>query len=324
MEERLGALPGVEAEGTTSWLPLTGFGSDTGFFIEGRPLPPPGQGSAVWFRRITEGYAVSMGMRLVSGRWITDTDDENASLVVVVNEGLARRFFPNEDPLGKRLTFGDPNEPQWREIVGVAVEARYFGIRDDSRDALYIPYDQAPSSTFFMTLRSTRDPGALAAEVRTVSAAADPLLAVAQITPMEELVSDAMGPERFVTMLIGLFAGVALVLAVVGLYGVVSYGVSQRLREMGVRLALGAEGGQVRGLVLRQSLGLVGVGLVIGVAGGLATTRLMENLLFGVSATDPWTYAAVSLVLAAVAAAASAIPARRAARVDPIRVLRAE
>lgn len=324
VEARLGALPGVSGVGTTSWLPLTGFGSDVSFNIEGRPLPPNGQSQAVWFRRVTPGYAEAMGMRLVSGRWITAADDENAPRVVIINDGMARRFFPDGNALGQRINMGNPENPVWREIVGVVAEARYFSIRDDSRDALYLPHDQAPTSSVFVVLRSTRDVSALAGEIRTTVAGLDPSLAVAQIRPMESIVADALGPERFVTLLLGLFAGVALVLAVVGLYGVVSYGVSQRLREMGVRLALGAESGDIRGLVLGQSFKMVGLGLVLGVAGGVAVTRLMENLLFGVSATDPWTYTTVALVLAGVATLASALPARRAARVDPIDVLRAQ
>ncbi len=324
VEERLGALPGVDAVGSTSWLPLTGFGTDTGFNIEGRPLPPPGQNQAVWFRRVSPGFPAAMGMRLVAGRWLTAADDENAPPVVVINDGMARRFFPDESAIGHRINLGDPSNPRWRDIVGVAAEARYFGIRDESRDALYLPYDQAPSASVFVTLHASRAASALAGEIRAVVAELDPSLAVASIEPMDALVADALGPERFVTMLLGLFAVVALVLAVVGLYGVVSYGVSQRLREMGVRLALGAEGGDIRDMVLRQSLTVVGAGLVLGVVGGLSLTGLMDNLLFGVTATDPWTYGVVALVLGLVAVAASALPARRAARVDPIQVLRAE
>jgi predicted permease len=324
LEGRIAALPGVESVGATSWLPLAGFSTDTHFTIEGRPVPPPGQENGVWYRRITPGYPDAMGMRLVAGRWISDDDDENAPQVVVVNEGLARRFFPDGDALGKRLNLNDSSSPQWREIVGVAAEARYFGIRDGSRDALYLPYRQSPTSRIFVALRSSREASGLAGEVRTAVTAADPLLAVADLRPMEALVASSLGPERFVTTLVGLFAGVALALAVVGLYGVVSYRVSQRLREMGVRVALGAERGDVRSLVLKQSLKLVAVGLVGGALGGLGLLRLMDSLLFGVSAADPWTYALVGLILTAVAAAASAIPAARAARVDPITVLKAE
>jgi predicted permease len=324
LDERLGALPGVSAQGATSWLPLTGAGTDLGFRIEGQAELPPGQGQAVWFRRITSGYPDAMGMRLLEGRWITRSDDERAPLVAVINEAFARRYFPDESPLGHRLNFGGAQDPEWSEIVGVAGDARYFGIRDGSRVGVYVPYPQAPSRVLRVALRSTRDASSLAVDVRAAVTELDPSLAVARIQPMETIVSDALGPERFVTLLLGLFAGVALLLAIVGLYGVVSYGVSQRLREMGVRLALGAEGGDIRGLVLGQSLRLALIGVVVGIAGALVVTRLMENLLYGVSATDPWTYGAVALILAAVATIASAVPAARAARVDPIRVLRSE
>jgi putative ABC transport system permease protein len=324
VEDRLAALPGVSAVGSTSWLPLTGFGTDTDFTIEGRPMPVDGRSHVVWYRRVTSGYAQALGMRLVVGRWIGEADDPGAPLVVVINEGLARRYFPDESPLGHRINLGGADNPVWREIVGVAADVRYFGIRDDSRDALYLPYAQAPSGGVYVALRSTRDAAALSGEIRGAVSALDPSMAVAQIRTMDDIVGMALGPDRFITMLIGLFAIVALVLAVVGLYGVVSYGVSRRLREMGVRLALGAAGTDIRGLVLVQGLKLVGLGLAVGVAGGLATTRLLQKLLYGVSATDPLTFAAVAALLAAVALVASAVPAMRASRVDPIRVLRAE
>ncbi len=323
-ESRLSALPGVRAVGTTTWLPLSGFGTDVSFNIEGRPIPEPGQRHAVWFRRITPGYPQAIGMRLVAGRWITASDDDKAPRVVVINEGLAARYFPGESPLGHRINLGNPSDPRWREIVGVAAEARYFGIRGDSRDALYLPYAQAPSRPVLMAVKTDRDPAALAGEVRTAIHGLDPSMPVAAMRPMNALVSNALGPDRFVTLLIGLFATVALILAVVGLYGVVSYGVGLRLREMGVRLALGAESGDIRGLVLGQSLRMVGMGVVLGVGGGLLLTRVLRSLLYGVSATDPWTYVGVAVGLTAVAGAASLIPAARAARVDPMRVLRTE
>ena len=324
LENRFLALPGVTSVGSTSWLPLTGFGSDTDFNVEGQPLPRAGQNQAVWFRRVTAGYMDAMGIPLVSGRWFTSGDDQDAPRVVVINDGLARRFFPDANPIGQRLNMGNPDDPTWREIVGVVAEARYFGIRGDSRDALYIPYAQSPVGGFSVALRSTRDLSALSGELRGAVAELDPSLAVARVMPMESVVADALGPDRFVTMLLTLFSGAALALAIVGLYGVVSYGVGLRLREMGVRVALGAEGGDIRGLVLRSSLGPVSLGLVAGLVGGLGLTRLLGNLLFGVSATDPWTFALVALTLAGVTALASSVPARRAARVDPIQVLRIE
>jgi putative ABC transport system permease protein len=265
-----------------------------------------------------------MGMRLVAGRWITSADNADAPPVVVINDGFAERHFPEGSPLGQRINMSDPQNPRWREIVGVAAEVRYFGVRDDSRDALYLPYEQATTSSVIVTLRSSRELAGLGGEVRGVVAAMDPSLAVAQIQTMESVVAASLGGDRFVTFLTSLFAGLAMVLAVVGLYGVVSYSVSQRRREMGVRLALGAEGRAISGMIMKQSLTFVAIGLFVGVIGGLALTRLMEGLLFGVSASDPWTYGVVAVTLTAVAAAASALPARTAARVDPIQVLKTE
>ncbi len=248
-----------------------------------------------------------------------------SAAVVVVNETFAGRFFPNEDPIGKRITFGDPTgSATWREIVGVAANVRHFGMRDPGRAALYLPFDQAPSNSLFLVLRSDRGPNALAGEARAALTDVDPLLAAGGIVPLPTLVRDAMGPERLVASLLGMFALLALVLAVVGLYGVVSYNVNSRLREMGVRLALGASGGDVGGLVVRASLGLVALGLGIGAAVALVLSRLMENLLFGVTPTDPLTFVGVAVLLAVAGGIAAAVPAMRAARVDPVRVLSGE
>jgi predicted permease len=263
-------------------------------------------------------------MRLVDGRWLTPADDERSGQVVVINQTFAERHFAGESPIGRRLNLGGPEEPDWWEIVGVAADARYASIRDGGRVGAYFAYAQLPSRSLRVALRTSGDPSAVAGDVRGIVEELDASLAVAEIRTMESIVEDALGPERFVTMLLGLFAGLALLLAMVGLYGVVSYGVSQRLREMGVRLALGAEGGDIRGLVLGQSLRMVAIGLLVGTAGALALTRLMDSLLFGVGARDPWTYGTVALILAGVAVVASALPAIRAARVDPIRVLRTE
>jgi hypothetical protein len=265
-----------------------------------------------------------MGMRLVTGRWIVEADNQDAPLVVVINDGMAGRHFADEDPLGKRLNLGSTQDPQWREIVGVAAEARYFGIRGDSLDARYLPFAQVPTSNVVVTLSSSRDLTVLGGDVRLLLSEMDPSLAAGRMQTMDEVVSASLGSESFVTLLASLFAVVALLLAVVGLYGVVSYGVSHRLREMGVRLALGAGGSDIRGLVLKQSLTVVAIGLLLGTIVGTGVSRLMESLLFGVSPTDPWTFAVVGLTLATVSTAAAAVPARRASRVDPITVLRAD
>lgn len=327
LEDRLARLPGVEAVGVTSWLPLAGgAGTDTSFTIEGRPLPPSDQNQAVWYRQVSPGYKAALGLRLVAGRWLDDGDDVGAPVALVINEGLARRHFAGEDPLGQRLNLGSPSRPLWGTIVGVVAEARYFAIRDSSRDALYFSYDQSPRPPrrLFVALRSSRDLASLEGEVRRAVGELDPVLAVAGMTPMESWVAQALGPERFMTFLLLLFAAVALALAAVGLYGVISYGVGLRLHEMGVRLALGARAGDLRSLVLRHSLLLAAIGLVVGVAGGLFLSRFIESLLFDISPTDPGTYVAVAVLLIATAIAASALPARRASRVDPVSVLRSE
>ena len=324
VHERLTALPGVSSVGATGSLPLAGFNGDMGFTIEGRPVPPPGTSQAVWYREVTPPLLQTLRIAIVRGRGIEAGDDEQAPRVVVVNEALARRYFPDFDPIGQRLNFNDPDEPIWWEIVGVAGDVKHFGIRGEARDALYIPFSQMATRTMFYALRSDRDLTALAAEVRGALSELDPNLAAARLEPFATYAGDAVAPDRFVTMLLLLFAAVAMTLAAVGLYGVVSYQVNGRLREMGVRMALGARGGEVAALVVRRSLAVVAIGLLIGLAGALSLTRFMESLLFEISATDPLTFVAVAAVLTAAATLAAALPARRAAAVDPVEVLRAE
>ncbi|MGD8288683.1 MAG: ABC transporter permease, partial [Gemmatimonadota bacterium] len=322
--ERLEALPGVEATGATTALPLAFNDSDVNFNIEGRPLPTPGREQTVWFRRVTPGFLATMGTPIVAGRGILPTDVDGGARVVVVNETFLRRYFPDGDAVGSRMNLGNPERPVWREIVGVARDTRQFGLREDSRAALYLPVDQSPTRFMSVVVRSSRDPAQLAPEARRVLAEMDPLLAAGRMGPFQDLVDDAMGSERLVTTLIGLFGALALVLALVGLYGVVSYSVSSRMKEMGVRLALGASGGEVERLVVRRSLILVSIGLAVGLLAAFGATRLLESLLFGVTPTDPMTFVMVGLILAATSTAAAAIPAARAARVDPVRVLTAE
>jgi len=327
LEERIAAVPGVGAVGTTGTIPLTGFDGDVSFHVQGRPLPEPGQEPATWLRRVTPGYLRTMGIELVQGRHFSPADAEDAQRVLIINETLAARFFPGENPVGKLITFSsDPEseEAQWREIVGVARDIRNFGIREDSRMATYIPWAQAPDFAAFPVVRSDLPTDRIVPAIRRAVAEMDPGLAVAQARTMSDVVDQALAPERFVTFLLSLFAGVGLVLAVVGLYGVVSFSVNTRIREMGVRMALGAEAGRISGMVVRWSLKLVAGGVVVGVGASLLLTRLMSGLLFGVDAGDPLTMAGVTVILAVGAAVAAAIPAAKAARVDPARALRSE
>ncbi len=321
LEERLAAIPGVESVGLTSTLPLAGFDGDVSFNIEGEPLPEPGQPQGTWFRRVTPAYFSTMGIRIVSGRSFQETDDASAPPVLIINETFARRHFAAGNPVGQRINVGDPSDPTWREIVGVAADIRNFGIREDSRVATYSPYAQTTAGFVSPVLKTSVPPETLVPAVRRAISDLDETLAAGEVTTMDELVLSAIAPDRFVATLLSLFAILALVLAVVGLYGVVSFSVGRRLPEMGVRMALGAAGRDVAALVLRQSLMLVVVGVGIGLGAAAFLTRLIERLLYGVPALDPVTFAGVAAVLLLAGGAAAAIPAIRAARLDPVRVL---
>ena len=325
LERRLGAMPGVTSVGATNTIPLSGNDGDVNFHVEGTPLPAPGEAApAVWFRRVTPGYFETMGIRIVRGRAFRPGDDPQAPRVIMINETLAAQHFPDQNPVGLRINVNSRANPVWREIVGVAQDVKNFGVTRGSRNAMYAPYSQVASPFMTMVMRTSVDPASLIPTARSVVAAMDPNLASGSMTPMKSIVRGSLGSERFITQLLSLFAAVALLLAVVGLYGVVSYSVSRRIHEIGVRIALGAADGDIRKLIVGKSLALVAVGVGTGVAGALLLTRTMAGLLFGVSATDPTTFGATVVLLGVVAAVASAIPAQRAVRVDPITVLRDE
>lgn len=323
LNERLTAIPGVTASGSVSALPMAGFDNDTGFLAEGAPPPASGIRPSVWLRLTTPGYPEAMGLELLSGRTFTAGDDGEATRVIMVNETLERDYFEGQ-AVGKRLNLNSSENPVWREVVGVIRDIKHFGIRADSRNALYLPYDQAPRFGMFTVMRASVDPESLINTVRSEVADMDPGIAVARIQTMNDLVDSSLGGDRFTTSLLSGFAVVALILAVVGLYGVVSYSVSTRMREMGVRIALGAPPNGIRHLILRWSLALAIGGIVVGALGALAVTRLIDGLLFGVPATDLPTFGIVSVVMAVAAVLASVIPAVRATKVDPIKVLKAE
>jgi ABC-type antimicrobial peptide transport system permease subunit len=245
--------------------------------------------------------------------------------VVVVNETLARRMFPNENPIGRRITFGRPDgDSTWREIVGIANDIKNFGIDRDSRMAVYLPFAQAPSGFMFAAVRTAGDPSALAEPIRRLVTELDPGLAVARASTMDELVGRSLAPQRFTTSLMSAFAVVALLLAAIGLYGVVSYGVGLRLHEMGIRAALGARPAMIGRIVVGGSFGLIAIGTVLGVLVAVAAGRLIAGLLFGIEPTDPLTFAAAVAVMAVSGLLAAAPSARRAARVDPVEVLNRE
>ncbi len=327
MLEQLRALPGVKTAGTSTSLPMSGSNQSGSFNIEGQPQVPgqdPPHGSR-WLA--SEDYFETMGIRLVRGRLFDAHDTSDAQQVAIVDETLARKYWGTEDPVGKRISFEGPdNKPIWREVVGLVEHVRNEGLEGESRGAYYAPYAQATGGgpNLFIVVRTDGDPASLAPSVRGAIANIDGDLPVFRVATMEQMVSDSLAQRRFSMLLFGIFAALALVLAVVGLYGVMSYAVAQRTHEIGLRMALGAQGGDVLRMVVGQGMGLVAVGLGLGLLGALALTRLMSSLLYGVSATDPLTYAGIAILLGSVALLASYLPARRATKVDPMVALRYE
>ncbi|MCI0658091.1 MAG: ABC transporter permease, partial [Acidobacteria bacterium] len=318
--ESVRGLPGVSAADVTTSTPFADSNSDTGFRIEGRPEPPPGVRVAAWYRQVSTDYLKTMGIPLVRGRLFDSRDSAQAPRVVLINESMAREYWPGENPVGKRIG----STTKWREIVGVVGNVRHFGLDGQEPPAMYLPVTQVPSPGMTLVVRSKAEPASVIAAVRRAVWSMDRDLAPADVGTMEREIRGSLADRRFTLLLIGLFAALALVLAVVGVYGVTAYSVSQRTHEIGVRMALGAQKGHVLKLVLRQGLLLTGAGVIPGVFGALALTRVMKGLLFGISPTDPATFAWVVTLLFAVSASACYVPARRAARMDPVRALRNE
>ena len=316
---RTAALPGVRQASLATVLPLSG-DSDTNFLIEGRPAPTRSRDAAVtWYRVVSANYFATLEIPLRRGRLFTDREAERT---IVVNESMARRYFPGEDAIGRRIRFGD-NDP-WMTIVGIVADVQVRGARDGSVIETYIPYWHMPEPGINVVLKTAGDPAALAEPLRRAVKEIDPGIAVASLATMEAIVAESIGGSRFYALLVGIFAGLALLLAAVGTYGVMSYAVAQRTQELGVRLALGARAGQIFGMVVGETLALAAAGLVLGLAGSVVLARSIGGLLFGVPALDVVTFSATAGLLVAVALAAACVPARRAMQVDPISALRAE
>jgi putative ABC transport system permease protein len=280
------------------------------------------------YRVISPGYFAAMGMRLVKGRAFAPFDTEAAPGVVIINETLAARYFASEDPIGKRLDLsGSPKD--LREIVGVVADVRNYGVDAEVKPEVYVPlFQSAPgylsgvTSALTIVLRSTIEPTALGQTLREQVQALDKDQPVSEIKTMEWYLADSMAQRRFNMLLLGVFAGLALVLAAVGIYGVIAYTVTQRTHEMGIRIALGARGADILRLVFSNAIGTTVVGILIGLAAAFGLTRLLQSLLYQVTATDPVVFVTIPLLLLAVAAIATYLPARRAMKVDPITALR--
>ena len=321
--ERLRALPGVLDAGMVNYLPLYGgLGARTGFTVEGRPAPPDGEGPSADVRVTDASYFRTMGIPLLRGRGFTDSEIAEARHVVLISESMARQHFPGEDPIGKRVTVPMSLEPVPTEIIGIVGDVRYESLVDEAYPTVYMPI---PELTYpFMTLvfRTAGDPVQIAPAVRKALREIDPDQPVSDVRTMDEVMADTMGRARFNTLLLGLFAGLATLLAAVGIFGVMNYSVTLRTREIGLRMALGAQPRQVLMLILRNGLLLTAAGIGLGLAGALALTRVLSGLLFGVGSTDPETFAAIALLLTLVSLIACYLPARRATRVSPLIALR--
>jgi putative ABC transport system permease protein len=325
--DRVRALPGAESAAVGTVVPLTDNHNRTDITIEGMALPKPGSFPHPDVHLVSTGYLLTLGVPLLRGRDFTDDDNERTASVGMVNARLAREFWPNDDPIGKRFMFGrpGPNNPlKWITVVGVTGDTKLYGLANPSRLEVYVPYRQNTEGEMNLLVRSAIDPSSLTAEIRGAVASIDKDQPITGIATMQQLVSDSVATQRTTLILLGLFSGLALVLAVIGVYGVISYSVAHRTHEMGIRMALGAERGEVLKLVVGQSLRLTMMGVGLGIAGALALTHFLASLLYTVKPTDLLTFVVASLSLASVALVASYIPARRATKVDPMVALRYE
>ena len=324
--QRVQSLPGVRSAAVTTNLPLYLQGNSISISIEGRPEPPPGQEPIIVTRIISPGYFDTMSIPLLKGRALTDQDTDDSPNVVVVSENMARRYWPGEEAVGKRIAVGKVKSPEdWIQVVGVVKDVRQFELNADPKPQMYLTHRQYG---FFdaqdLVVKTDVDPASLASAVRKAVGEIDKDQPVSNIRTMETILADSIARQRFSMLLLAIFASVALVLAAVGIYGVMSYSVAQRTHEIGIRMALGAQTSAVLKLALGYGFKLVLAGIAIGFIAALVLTRVMSTLLFGVTATDPTTFALISLLLIGVAAIASYIPARRATRVNPIIALRYE
>lgn len=320
--ERLNHTPGVTAAGAVLTLPLTGAQESTNFFVEGEPDTPPEQRVTTDYTLIAAEYFRALGVPLLKGRNFSDHDNKDTAGVMIVNEAMAQRHWPNGEALGKRVRVGF--EKTAREVIGVVGNVKQTGLTAEAQPAVYLPHLQRPTGSMTIVIRTTGDPMSLAPIVRSQVHAVDQAIPVSNIRTMEEIFSASVEQQRFSTLLVALFGGLAVALAAVGIYGVMGYSVSQRKHEIAVRMALGAKASQVLILVLKDGLLLAAIGIGIGLMGAFALTRLMRSLLFEVKPTDAQTFAVVSAGLILVALLACLVPALRATKVDPLVALRYE
>ena len=321
--ERVRNTSGVQSTGLTAYLPLSGTDNGWGFVIEGRPALRKGEYNMAKYRPASHGYFETIGIPLLRGRGFNSADNADGPLVVVINESMARNYWGLQNPVGQRLQFGPP---KWRTVIGVVGDVRHEGLDAETRPEMYVPFAQAPNNEARTTIviRTVVDPASVTVALRKAVSAIDAAVPVDQVETMEHRVSASVGQPRFRTALVAVFSILALVIASIGIYGVMNYLVIQRTREFGIRLAVGATKSDVLRLVLGRAAGLIAGGLCLGLLGSVVLARLITSLLYGITPLDFLTYAAGSLLLSAVALFASYIPALRATRVDPMVALRSE
>jgi predicted permease len=326
MIHRIQTLPGVQSASITSNLPLDNSMDTNNIDFELHPTPPGKSQDVAENMIVGPDYFHTLGIPLLQGRYLSEQDRTDSPPVMVISEAMSKRYFPNGDAIGMRLKTGGCAECDWTTIVGVVGDVKDRGLNTDNAPAMYLPFVQEPYNIRMMNLvlRAEGDPASLVAAVRHEVNSIDPDLALADIKTMDQLMSESLGQSRYRGMLLGIFATVALLLAAVGIYGVIGYAVSQRRHEIGIRIALGAQKRDILRLVVGHGMILTIIGVAIGVAASLALTRFLSSLLYGVSSTDPLTFTSVVLLLIGVALLACAIPARRATRVDPMVALRHE
>ena len=322
--ERISHLPGVRSASAVSFLPFAGLGSATRFMIEGRPAPKPGDSPTTDVRVIDANYFRTMSIPLLRGRGFTEQEATEKRGVIVINETLARKYFADEDPIGKRITVNMSDKPTPSLIIGVVGDIKHVSLDSEDKAMVYWTHPELAHSSMTIVVRTEGEPLSLAPAAQREIQAIDPDQPVADVRTMEQLIATSVARARFNALLLALFAALALILASVGIYGVMAYAVVQRTREIGIRIALGAQSRDVLKMIVGQGMMLTLIGVGLGLVGAFALTRLMSSLLFGVSATDPLTFAVVSFLLSAVAFLACYIPARRATRVDPMVALRYE
>jgi putative ABC transport system permease protein len=321
--DRLRGRPGVQSAGFATYLPLSGTDNGWSFVIEGRPPLPVGVFNMAKYRPVSPGYYETIGIPLIRGRWFAPSDTADSPWVVVINDSMARQYWPGENPIGQRLSFGSPIA---RTVIGIVGDVLHEGLDGETKPEMYVQVQQAPNteSSPTIVMRTALDASAAAAELRAAVSAMDRAVPVDRIGTLDQLVSASVAQPRFRTVMLAAFSILALAMASIGIYGVMNYLVIQRTREFGIRLSLGATQIDVLRLVLRRAAVLIGAGSILGLGGSVLLVRLIANLLFGTAPLDPITFAAVPFALAAVALLASYIPARRATLVDPIVALRCE